>query len=148
MPRFATAMGSVMLVGREFYRFGYHDKNGASSKVRELGAIPLNIAGVLLMGSLGLVAAKRRTGDFWGRRKFVRYFTHNHADSRLEEVIKKAENAKKGIVKKTVPMLPMHPMILEEMEEKRSLKRGDGMTPSERKRKMEREALPNIKHDM
>ena len=111
MPRFATAMGSVMLVGREFYRFGYHDKDGASSKVIEFGAVPLNAAGFFLIGSLSLLAMKRRTGDFWSRRKFVKYFTHSRVDKHLEEVIRKA-----NIEKRKPPeasLLPMHPKIME-----------------------------------
>jgi len=80
MPRFAAAMAGVMLVGREFYRFGYLGKQGPNSKIRELGAVPLNAAGFLLINALAFFALKRRTGDFFARRKFVRRFTHNHFD--------------------------------------------------------------------
>ena len=80
MPRFATAMGSVMLVGREFYRFGYHDKDGASSKVREFGAVPLNAAGFFLIGSMTLLATKRRTGKFFSQRKIVKTLTWSRVD--------------------------------------------------------------------
>ena len=59
MPRFATGMAGVMLIGRELYRFGYLDKDGPSSKVREAGAIPLNAAGVFLIGSMAFFVLKR-----------------------------------------------------------------------------------------
>ena len=52
-------MASVMLIGRELYRFGYLDKDGPSSKVREAGAIPLNAAGVFLIGSMAFFVLKR-----------------------------------------------------------------------------------------
>jgi len=59
MPRFTVAMASVMLVGREFYRFGYLDKDGPSSTIREMGAVPLNAAGFLLINSLAFFVLKR-----------------------------------------------------------------------------------------
>mmetsp|Transcript_25345 Transcript_25345/g.29762 ORF Transcript_25345/g.29762 Transcript_25345/m.29762 type:complete len:110 (-) Transcript_25345:193-522(-) len=59
MPRFTTAMASVMLIGREFYRFGYLTKEGPSSVIREIGAVPLNAAGFFLINSMAFVALKR-----------------------------------------------------------------------------------------
>ena len=47
-PRFATALGSVVLVGRELYRAGYMSPDGPNSHIREAGAIPLNIAEMLI----------------------------------------------------------------------------------------------------
>ena len=129
MPRFATAMASMMLVGREFYRFGYLNKDGPSSIVREMGAVPLNAAGFLLIGSFAFLAAKRRTGDFFSRRKSVRYFTHNHLNLRLEKVLKDAELDKLSTRKLADVMHPMHPKIMAQMEEVRSKERGDALTP-------------------
>ena len=59
MPRFTVAMAAVTLVGREFYRFGYIDKDGPSSKVREIGAVSLNAAGIFLAISAAMVVLKR-----------------------------------------------------------------------------------------
>ena len=113
MPRFSAAMAGVMLVGREFYRFGYLDKDGPSSKIREIGAVPLNAAGFFLITSLAFIAAKRRTGDFFSRRKFVRRFTHTHYDKHMEQVLKEEGWAKQGLGKKEEAMLPGHPKILQ-----------------------------------
>lgn len=52
-------MAAVMLVGREFYRFGYLDKHGPSSVVREIGAVALNAAGIFVTASAALVVLKR-----------------------------------------------------------------------------------------
>lgn len=113
MPRFAAGMAATMLVGREFYRFGYLDKQGPSSKVREVGAVALNAAGFLLINSVLFYTLKRQTGGFFSRRKFVRYWTHGHYEVQLEKVQKATELARKGVGKKQKPMLPMHPTILE-----------------------------------
>ena len=80
MPRFSTLMATTMLIGREFYRFGYLDRDGPSSRVREVGAVALNAAGIFLIASSALVVLKRQTGGFFSRRKFVRRFTMNHYD--------------------------------------------------------------------
>ena len=66
----------------------------------------------------------------------------------MEEVVKKADLAKKGIGEKAKPMLPMHPKIMEYMEEVQAKRRGDAMTPMEKRRKEEMEKLPNIGSDM
>ena len=117
MPRFAAAMAGTMLVGREFYRFGYLTNEGATSKIREAGAIPLNLAGVLLTGSIAMFIFKRQTGGFFSRRKTVRRFTTNAYDIRMEKVLKDAESAKRApIVSREHPaMLPMHPKIMDHM---------------------------------
>ena len=86
--------------------------------------------------------------DFFLRRKMIRRFTHTSYDKHMEEVVKKADWAKRGIAAKPKPMLPMHPKIIEDMEEVRARRRGDEMTPLELKRKREREQLPRIGYDM
>ena len=48
-PRLATGLGSIMLVGRELYRVGYMSPDGPNSHVREAGAIPLNIAEIIML---------------------------------------------------------------------------------------------------
>ena len=73
-------MAGIMLVGREFYRFGYLDKDGPSSKIREIGAVPLNAAEFFLIGATAFVVLKRQTGGFFSRRKFVRKRTWSHYD--------------------------------------------------------------------
>lgn len=96
MPRFSAGMAFTMLVGREFYRFGYLSKEGPSSQVREVGAIALNVAGIALVGMSALCVLKRQTGGFFAKRKSVRYFTHTPYDVRMEKVVKDAEFTAKG----------------------------------------------------
>lgn len=112
LPRFAATMAGVMFVGREFYRFGYLDRDGPSSKIREIGAIPLNIAGILLISSVAGFVWRRQMGGFISRRKTVRRFTTNHYDIRMEKVEKELDLIKKGVVTKKPTMLPMHPKII------------------------------------
>ena len=127
-------MAFTMLVGREFYRFGYLTKEGPSSHVREVGAVALNAAGVLLVGSTALCVLKRQTGGFFSRRKQVRYFTHTHYDVRMEKVVKETDFTAKGYDRQPPSMLPMHPKIIEDMEEKRAIARNALKTPLEKKR--------------
>ena len=135
MPRFTASMAAVMLVGREFYRFGYLDKNGPSSKVREVGAVALNAAGIFVTLSAVMVVLKRQTGGFFSRRKFVRRFTHTFYDTRMEKVLKDAELAAKGFVpNKPVTLLPMHPKIIEQMQEKRAIAANAAKTPMEKRK--------------
>lgn len=78
----------------------------------------------------------------------MRRFTHTHYDIRMEKVAKDAENAKKGFVRKPITLLPMHPKIVEEMEEKRAIARNAAKTPLEAKREAAARQLPDIKADM
>jgi hypothetical protein len=110
-PRFTFGCTSVVLVGRELYRFGYMSKDGPNSKIRELGAYPLNIAEILMILSLGVVYLKYKTGAFFLRRKVVRRFTHTTYDKRFEELEKEAEKAKNNWYPEEV-MGPMHPKIM------------------------------------
>ena len=111
LPRFTFGCTSVVLVGRELYRFGYMSKDGPNSKIRELGAYPLNIAEILMILSLGVVYLKYKTGAFFLRRKVVRRFTHTTYDKRFEELEKVAEKAKNNWYPEEV-MGPMHPKIM------------------------------------
>ena len=88
MPRFTAAMATVVLFGRELYRFGYLTKEGPSSKIRELGAVPLNAAEFFVIGSVSCYLFKRWSGGFFSRRKLVRRFTTTAYDKRMEEVMK------------------------------------------------------------
>jgi len=68
-PRASLAFGSVILVGRELYRYGYMTNQGPNSSIREVGAFPLNIAELciclLLTGSfLGAIVVPRMAK--WG----------------------------------------------------------------------------------
>lgn len=71
LPRFTATMGCVVLVGRELYRYGYMTKHGPNSGIRELGALPLNAAEILILGSLLFVYARYKFGPFVSRRKIV-----------------------------------------------------------------------------
>ena len=113
-PRFTFGCTSVVLVGRELYRFGYMSKDGPNSKIRELGAYPLNIAEIFMILSLGAVYLKYKTGAFFLRRKAVRRFTHTTYDKRFEELEKEAEKAKNNWFPEEV-MGPMHPKIMRQV---------------------------------
>ena len=70
-PRTTLGLGVVMLGGRELYRMGYQTSDGPNSKIREMGAIPLNIAELLMVIGVSCVALKYRVGPFIARRKIV-----------------------------------------------------------------------------
>ena len=70
-PRITAAMGGVVLVGRELYRYGYMTKQGPNSGIRELGAIPLNVAEFLVVGCLLFTYGRYKMGPFFSRRKIV-----------------------------------------------------------------------------
>ena len=95
-------MGSVVLVGRELYRYGYMTKDGPNSNIREYGAYPLNIAELLCIFAVLLGFSKSRLGGFFSRRKIVRYFTHTKYDIELEKIIiniKKGEDVKRSVTR-------------------------------------------------
>lgn len=113
-PRFTFGCTSVVLVGREFYRFGYLSKDGPNSRIREMGAYPLNIAELMLILSLGAVYLKYKTGAFFLRRKFVRRFTWTIYDKKFDELAKEAEKAK-GSWTPEETLGPMHPKIMRQV---------------------------------
>uniref|UniRef100_A0A7S3FVC5 Uncharacterized protein n=1 Tax=Strombidium rassoulzadegani TaxID=1082188 RepID=A0A7S3FVC5_9SPIT len=95
-PRITLTFASIVLVGRELYRVGYLSDDGPTSKIREVGAIPLNITELLLALSVFFLSIRYRTGPFFARRKFVQRFTKTPYDHQLEEAIKvtKQRNAR------------------------------------------------------
>jgi len=110
-PRFTVGCTTTVLLGRELYRRGYLSKEGANSKLREMGAIPLNIAEMVLILSLGLVYLKYKTGSFFLRRKFIRRFSWTHYDKRFEELKREQDKASKSwAVEESLG--PMHPKIM------------------------------------
>ena len=70
-PKFAASMGLVIFCGRELYRYGYMTPDGPNSWIREAGAIPLNIAELLLVISVGTLFSRYMAGSFFSNRKFV-----------------------------------------------------------------------------
>lgn len=84
-PRFVVGMGSTVLVGRELYRIGYTSKEGPTSFIRELGAFPLNIAELLVLGSVVFVYFRYSLGPYVWRRKFIKkHFTHSPVQIEVE----------------------------------------------------------------
>ena len=59
-PRSTVVMAGIVVVGRELYSFGYNTREGPYSKVREMGAYPLNIAEILMIISFGQLFYSRR----------------------------------------------------------------------------------------
>ena len=82
-------MGCVVFVGRELYRYGYMTKDGPNSHIREMGAIPLNIAQLLMIVSFGLLGVRYFTGGFLKRRKLVQRLTMQPIDRKVKEVLDK-----------------------------------------------------------
>lgn len=88
-PRFVAGMGGVVLVGRELYRVGYMTPEGPTSKIREMGAIPLNVAELLVLGSVAFIFVRYAFGPYIWRRKFVKkYFTHTPVQIEMENQYK------------------------------------------------------------
>ena len=107
-------MASVVLVGREFYRFGYRSKHGPDSAIREAGAIPLNLAELSMIGVLSLVYLKYRVGPFFGRRKIVQRFTKTRYDKAYEDVLDEIQNPRAQsyyMYRKARALLPLDPRI-------------------------------------
>jgi hypothetical protein len=70
-PKFTASLGLVVFAGRELYRYGYMTKEGPNSKIREMGAYPLNIAEMLIALGLCFVFVRYQFGPFFGRRKLI-----------------------------------------------------------------------------
>ena len=75
--------------------------------------MPLNAAGVLLIVAAMLRVMRPKNDGFLSRRKFVRRWTHNAYDIRMEKVMKDYNLEKKGVIPPKASMLPMHPKILQ-----------------------------------
>ena len=79
-PRATASVGAVILGGRELYRVGYMSSEGPNSKIREAGAMPLNIAMILSILSVSFIALRYKFGPFVTNRKVVKYFTESKLD--------------------------------------------------------------------
>ena len=93
-PRLTAGLGAVVLAGRELYRIGYMSPEGPGSRIREYGAIPLNIGELLCVLSVCFVFLRYQFGGFASRRRFVKYFTHSRYDLELEKVMKDVKENK------------------------------------------------------
>ena len=80
VPKVTIALGSVIIVGRELYRYGYMTNQGPNSHIRELGAVPLNIAEISLILSMLVICSRYFIGPFFGRRRFIQRFTKSSMD--------------------------------------------------------------------
>ena len=111
-PRFTCCLGSVVIVGREFYRWGYLTKYGPNSFIRELGAIPLNVAEILLILGIGSLYPRMRYSGLFKNRKLYKKLFQQKIDSHLVEVNKEIENNKHSSIRNwrnNRSLLPMHP---------------------------------------
>ena len=64
-PRLAASVAGVVFVGREFYRIGYLTKEGPSSVIREIGAVPVNVSEIFLILGISSIYLRRRFGSFF-----------------------------------------------------------------------------------
>lgn len=112
-------MGSVIIVGRELYRWGYLSKDGPNSHIRELGAIPLNAAEIfLVLGFASLYFRMRYEGLLRNRKLFKRLFTQK-IDGSVEKMTKEIENNNNSPIKQwrdSRSLLPMHPLIMKQTQ--------------------------------
>ena len=63
-PRLTTGFGMIILLGREFYRYGYFTNDGPNSLIREIGAYSLNISELLIAFLVCGVAFRYKFGKF------------------------------------------------------------------------------------
>lgn len=87
-------MGATVLVGRELYRYGYMTNDGPNSSIREAGAIPLNVAEMLMIVGIAGIMTGYLFGPFMRNRKLVKRFTMSKIDRKTEEVIKKIKEGR------------------------------------------------------
>lgn len=92
-------MQSVVICGRELYRFGYLSKDGPNSVIREIGAIPLNVAEIMLLIGFTSLWFRHRFSGALKNRKLIRKFTHSKQDVMLEKILKEDKDAKEGYFK-------------------------------------------------
>jgi len=85
-PRMTAGLCGVVFVGRELYRIGYMSKDGPNSKIREIGAIPLNVSELFLTLSVVFCLLRYQFGGFVSRRRIVQYFSKSHMDKQLEKM--------------------------------------------------------------
>ena len=93
-PRTAAVFGTTVLVGRELYRYGYMT-DGPTSKVREAGAIPLNIAELLTLLLLGFGVVRYQTGGFIQRRKLYQRLFSSEYKIQLDKIQREADKVTK-----------------------------------------------------
>jgi hypothetical protein len=114
-PRSTLVLSGTVITGRELYRIGYQSREGHNSKIREMGAYPLNIAEMLMILSLGQLFYSRRFVGLLKNRKFYKKYFMDKSQVKLMEVKKEIEDDKLGALKHwrlNRSMLPMHPKVL------------------------------------
>ena len=89
-PRFTLALTSVVIAGRCLYTAGYMSNEGPNSKIREMGAIPLNVAEICLILGLGaLVFKNTSTLGLLKNRKIYKRYTMDLVKIKGEEIAAK-----------------------------------------------------------
>ena len=76
-PRITLGLGGVVLGGRELYRIGYMSNEGPTSKIREYGAMPLNIAELFALLSVSFVFIRYQFGGLVRNRNFFKKLTQS-----------------------------------------------------------------------
>ena len=115
-PRLAATVAGTVLVGREFYRIGYLTKEGPSSVIREIGAVPTNVSEILLILGIGSIYLRRKFGPFFANRRFVQRWTMSKYDRAYEKVLDEINNPRSQsyyLVRRNRSKLPMDPRILQ-----------------------------------
>ena len=153
-PRLAATVAGTVLVGREFYRIGYLTKEGPSSVIREIGAVPTNVSEILLILGIGSIYLRRKFGPFFANRRFVQRWTMSKYDRAYEKVLDEINNPRSQsyyLVRRNRSKLPMDPRIL---QQEFDIRAAEGrpipgeLSPAERKRRANSANLPDIKYYM
>lgn len=73
---------------------GYTSNQGPNSKVREMGAVPLNIAEIFMILGLGSIFYRKRFAGLLKNRKFYKNWFVQKSHLRLKDVEKEIKNEK------------------------------------------------------
>ena len=114
-PRVTAGLATIVLGGRTLYRIGYLSDEGPTSKIREAGAIPLNIAEILLICSLPFVYWRARYPGLLRNRSFYKSLFVSRGNQQMEKTlkaIKDEQGAPYKIWRKNRSLLPLHPKIM------------------------------------
>ena len=87
-PTLTAALGCVILGGRELYRYGYTQKEGAANKLRVAGSIPLNVAEQVMILSFCCIWSKHKYEGAFKNRKFIQRFIGCKQNAEMKKLLK------------------------------------------------------------
>ena len=84
-PRLTVGLGTVVLLGRGLYTYGYYTES-AQSIIREVGAVPMNVAEIFFTLSVSTAVVSFFCMPFIRRRNFYRKRFWTVYERKLDEV--------------------------------------------------------------